>query len=57
MAYAELYLGLATIIRRFDVEVHDTTEDNVKLISDYAVPHADSSSWNVKALVVGIVKD
>ncbi|KAL2818535.1 cytochrome P450 [Aspergillus granulosus] len=56
LAYAELYLGVATIARRFDLEVTDTTIDNVTLARDYGVPHSEKGAWDVKVRVRNVVK-
>jgi hypothetical protein len=57
LAYAELYLGIAAIARRFDLEVTDTTIDNVTLARDYGVPHSEKGAWDVKVRVTNVVKD
>jgi hypothetical protein len=34
MAHSWLYLAIATILRRFDLELFDTTEENIEIVRD-----------------------
>lgn len=34
MAWAWLYLVLGTLLRKFEMELHDTTERNVEMVRD-----------------------
>lgn len=55
MAYAELYLVIARLARQFDIELIDTTEENVRFARDYVVPHAEDGPWSVKARISKVV--
>lgn len=53
LAYAELYLTLAAIFRRFDLELHETTVEDVLFVRDAFVPAAKLGSKGVRAVVKG----
>jgi hypothetical protein len=48
---AEIYLTLATIFRRFDLELFETTRKDVDVKHDLFLPQPDSTSKGVKVLV------
>ncbi len=54
MAYAELYLVLATMFRRFTFELYETDESDVRLAHDFFLPSPkiDSKGVRVKVLAV-----
>ncbi|MCJ1391701.1 hypothetical protein MMC18_004566 [Xylographa bjoerkii] len=49
LAYAELYLTLAAVFRRFDMELYETTEEDVKVVHDFifGAPRLDSKGVRV----------
>ena len=51
LAYAELYLALAGVFRRFDFELFGTTIDDVKMVRDKLVPGAAVGSKGVRVIV------
>ncbi|KAF2462397.1 cytochrome P450 [Lineolata rhizophorae] len=51
LAYAELYLTIAALFRRFDMELCDTTEDDVELAADWFVPKFKRDLKEVKAYI------
>ncbi|KAH8688960.1 cytochrome P450 [Talaromyces proteolyticus] len=57
MAYAELYLVIARIVRQFDLELCETTEENVRFARDYVVPHAENGPWSVKARIIKVIEE
>lgn len=54
LAYAEMYLSLSNIVRRFEMELFETTLEDVTMVHDFfvAVPRLDSKG--VRAKVVGL---
>ncbi|TVY65505.1 Cytochrome P450 monooxygenase sdnE [Lachnellula suecica] len=50
LAYAEMYLTLATLVRRFDMELFETTVDDVTMAHDFfvAIPRLDSKGIRIK---------
>lgn len=48
LAFAELYLGIATLFRRYDMKLHDTTLDDVQLHGDKMLPRAKNGSKGVR---------
>lgn len=57
MAYAELFLVLATFVRRFDMELFETTETNIAFARDFGTPYPDEGNTSVRAIVTGVVKE
>ncbi|KAL4901410.1 hypothetical protein BDW74DRAFT_187646 [Aspergillus multicolor] len=51
LAYAELYIGLASLIRRFDFELCETDRSDVDLARDRFIPRAKAASKGVRVLV------
>ncbi|KAK2040890.1 cytochrome P450 [Colletotrichum somersetense] len=49
LAYAELYVTIATIVRRFDWEIFETTTDDVVCKRDFFVAVADLESKGIRA--------
>nr|UVI58166.1 cytochrome P450 monooxygenase [Aspergillus subramanianii] len=51
LAFAELYMAIATVFRTFDMELYETTEEDVKLHSDMMLPHAKPGSKGVRVII------
>ena len=51
LAYAELYIGLATLFRRFELELFDTTRDAVDCWMDRFVPRPKPGTLGVRVKV------
>lgn len=51
LAYAELYVGLASLFRRFDFDLYETDRSDVELARDRFVPRPVSSSQGVRVVV------
>ncbi|PKY05790.1 benzoate 4-monooxygenase cytochrome P450 [Aspergillus campestris IBT 28561] len=54
LATAQIYMLLSTIIRRFDLELHNTSPKDVEFARDCVVARPEKGHWSVKARVVGI---
>ncbi|CBF87384.1 protein CYP58D1 [Aspergillus nidulans FGSC A4] len=54
LAYAELYNTLAAVVRRFDLELYQTTEENVRFVRDMLLPRSTNGPWKVRVKVIGI---
>ncbi|PYI27674.1 cytochrome P450 [Aspergillus indologenus CBS 114.80] len=57
MAYVELYLALAHLVRRFDWELHETTPEDVRIVSDFILGGTRRGDIKVDAKIVRCVKD
>ncbi|OQO13719.1 hypothetical protein B0A48_01949 [Cryoendolithus antarcticus] len=58
LAWSELYLTLATLFRRFELELHSTTyARDVKVIGDCAIALLNSTSKGIRVKITGTVKD
>ncbi|KAF8849153.1 cytochrome P450 [Acephala macrosclerotiorum] len=51
LAYAELYLMLSTLLRRYEMELFDTGVDSVKLRVDFFLPKAKPGTEGVRVLI------
>ena len=54
LAYAELYLTLAAIVPQFDMELFETTVEDVKPARDFFVPVPKLDSKGVRAKITGM---
>lgn len=55
LAAAELYITLATITRRFDMENYETTVDDVAIARDYFVGVPKLDSLGIRAIVTDVL--
>ncbi|KAI0205556.1 cytochrome protein [Astrocystis sublimbata] len=51
LAYAELYIGIATIFRRFDLELYETSKTDVEAARDRFGPRTVRASKGVRVVV------
>ena len=54
LAYAELYLTLAAVFRRFDLQLFETTGEDVKVVHDFIFGAPRLDSRGVKVVVKGL---
>ena len=50
LATAEIYLTLATVFRRFDMELYETTARDAEIAHDYFIPHGHADSKGVRVV-------
>lgn len=55
LAYAELYQVFATLIRRFDLEIYNTTPESIHVTRDMMIGLSDADEMKVHSLVTGTV--
>jgi hypothetical protein len=48
---------MATLIRRFDLELYKTTIKNIEFARDFGTPFPDKGNYSIRVLVKGIVKE
>jgi len=51
LAYMELYVAIATIFRRFEIELYETTKADVDFVLDMVVPMPRRESKGVRAVI------
>ncbi|PYI07012.1 cytochrome P450 [Aspergillus sclerotiicarbonarius CBS 121057] len=51
LGYAELYYTIAAMARHFDFELHETTQDNIRVVRDRGLPFSKDGHWKVMAKV------
>lgn len=52
LAYAELYLALAAVFRRFTIELYETDFSDIKLKHDFFMPSPKLDSKGVRVKVI-----
>lgn len=53
LAYAEMYLSLATLFRRFDFELFETSKADVEIVHDFFNPSVKLDSKGIRVMVKG----
>lgn len=51
LAYAEIYLILSTLFRRYDMELFETNIDSVRLYADFFLPATKPNTQGVRVLI------
>ena len=51
LAYAELYLTLAAVVRQFNLELFDTTASDIEAVCDAFMPMPKIDSKGVRVIV------
>lgn len=51
LAYAEITIALATLFRKFDLELYETTYEDVRIIRDLIAPDVSRQSKGVRVIV------
>lgn len=51
LAYAEITIAVASLVRRFDFELFETTYEDVRVVRDLIAPDVSRQSKGVRALV------
>ena len=51
LAYAVLYLTVATLIRRYDMELYDATEDELRTARDFLLSRPEKGHATVSVVI------
>jgi len=54
LAYAEMYLAMATVFRRFQFELYETDESDIVLAHVFFIPAPKEDSKGVRVKVVSV---
>ncbi|KAJ5087802.1 hypothetical protein N7456_011418 [Penicillium angulare] len=57
LAYAELYLTIATLVRQFDFTLHDTTWKDIAFARDFSVPYPEEGNTSLQVLVRNMIQE
>lgn len=57
MAYAELYITLASLVRRFDMELFETTAENIRIVREFALGFPKKGDFSVRAKFIKVVTE
>ena len=50
-------MTIASFVRRFDMELYETTVDNIRIDRELGIGHPKKGEFSVRARVTNIVKD
>ncbi|RLL95402.1 hypothetical protein CFD26_102729 [Aspergillus turcosus] len=56
LAYAELFLVIATMLHRFDMELYETPKRNIDLARDFGTPYPEKGNLSVRAVITGVLQ-
>lgn len=56
MANSELYLAIARLARRFDMDSFQTTEENINVYRDQILPFPERGNFSIQATVKSLVE-
>jgi hypothetical protein len=57
LAYAELFLVLAAFVRRFDMELFETSEKDIAFVRDFGTPYPNEGNARVRAMVTTVIEE
>lgn len=57
LAYAELYMTLASIIRRFDVELYETRPENIRIYREMGIGQPKKGDFSVRAKITKVITE
>lgn len=57
LAYAELYLTIASLVRRFELELCETTIDNIRAVREIGLGQPKEGDYSVRAKVINVIKE
>ncbi|KAL9080164.1 MAG: hypothetical protein Q9157_001009 [Trypethelium eluteriae] len=57
LAYAELYMTIASFVRRFDMELYETTFDNIRVDRELGIGQPKEGDFAVRAKVTKVIED
>ncbi|MCJ1345383.1 hypothetical protein MMC31_003590 [Peltigera leucophlebia] len=57
LAYAELYITIASLLRRFDLELFETTIENIRVAREFGIGFPKKGNFSVRAKFTKVVKE
>ncbi|PYH75502.1 cytochrome protein [Aspergillus uvarum CBS 121591] len=57
LAYAELYLVIAALVRRFEMELYETPRSTIELKRDFGTPYPEEGHLKVQVMVTGLITE
>ncbi|OJJ37784.1 hypothetical protein ASPWEDRAFT_171247 [Aspergillus wentii DTO 134E9] len=57
LAYAELFLVVASLVRRFEMELYETPKGNIEFAKDFGTPYPESGNMSVRAMITGVITE
>ncbi|ORY63203.1 cytochrome P450 [Pseudomassariella vexata] len=57
LAYAELFMTLASMIRRFDIELYETGPDNIRIDHEMGIGQPKEGEFSVRAKITNVITE
>ncbi|KAL8784190.1 MAG: hypothetical protein Q9195_009137 [Heterodermia aff. obscurata] len=57
LALAELYMTIAAFVRRFDMELYETTMNNIRIYRELGIGQPKEGDFSVRVKVTNIIKE
>ncbi|KAL4899421.1 hypothetical protein BDW74DRAFT_116296 [Aspergillus multicolor] len=57
LAYAEMFLILATLVRKFDIEIYETPKANIEFGRDFGTPLPEKGELDVRAKIRKVITE
>ncbi|KAL8827605.1 MAG: hypothetical protein Q9191_003085 [Dirinaria sp. TL-2023a] len=57
LALAELYMTIASFVRRFDMELYETTEENIRIYRELGIGQPKDGEFSVRVKVTNVIKE
>lgn len=57
MTYVELYLAIATLARRFDMELYECSIEDMRFVRDIGLGYPEKGNLTIRARVNGVVQE
>lgn len=54
LAYAEMYMTLASMIRRFDIELYETRPENIRIDREMGIGQPKNGDFSVRAKITKV---
>lgn len=57
LALAELYMTIASFVRRFDMELYETTMENIRIYRELGIGQPKEGDFSVRAKITNVIKE
>lgn len=57
LAYAELFIVIAALMRQFEMELVDTPKETIEFARDFGAPYPEKGNLSVKARITGLAQE
>ncbi|XRM48691.1 hypothetical protein ABZX51_011606 [Aspergillus tubingensis] len=57
LAYAELFIVIAALMRQFEMELVDTPKETIEFARDFGAPYPEKGNLSIKARITGLAQE